>query len=80
MFQNKINISCNIIAGTKALDVLDAKLDFKNNVIKWDTIKTQMKTNAECFDLVNSHKLYTLFTIVVSDDEPSEIKDTSKHV
>ena len=39
-----------------------------------------MKTNAECFNLVNSHKLCTLFTAVVSDDEPTKVKDVSKWV
>ena len=37
-----------------------------------------MKSNAECFDLV-SHELHTLFTTVVSGDEPEEVKEASKH-
>jgi len=80
VFKNSTNIPYDMIIGTEALDTLGVKLDFENNVCKWDNVKIEMKTNAECFDLVNSHKLYTLFTTVVSDDEPAEVKEASKRV
>ena len=38
-----------------------------------------MKTNAECFDLVNSHKLHALFAAVESNDELAKIKEASKY-
>ena len=80
VFKNTTNIPYDMIVGTEALDTLGVKLDFENNTVKWDKVKIEMKTNAECFDLVNSHKLYTLFTTVVSDDEPAEVKEASKRV
>ena len=70
VFQNETNIPCNVIAGTEALDTLGAKLDFENNTAKQNNAKIEIKTNAECFDLVNRLKLCILFTTVVSDDEP----------